>query len=110
MANMPQVQTSQSGMDRAAQIFSDNANGFTQELQRVNTMMATLQASWTGDASRKFNTAMDNWENSFNAIIQKLINMMDLMGVNKKDYIAAEDDAAAAANTAMSFADALPGV
>lgn len=107
MANMPQVQTSQPGMQQAAQIFGDRASEFTQELQRVNTMMATLQSTWTGDASRNFNQAIDNWERSFQVIITKLINMMDVMGVNTKDYVASEENAA---NTAQSFSAALPGV
>ncbi|MFR9727731.1 WXG100 family type VII secretion target [Saccharopolyspora sp. MS10] len=107
MANFPQVQTSQPGMQQAAQIFSDRASEFTQELQRVNSMMATLQGSWTGSASTNFNAAMDNWERSFQAIITKLINMMDVMGVNTKDYVSAEDSAA---STAQSFTSALPGV
>ncbi|RKT86444.1 WXG100 family type VII secretion target [Saccharopolyspora antimicrobica] len=107
MANMPNVQTSQPGMQQAAQIFSDRATEFTQELQRVNTMMASLQGSWTGTASTNFNTAMDNWERSFQTIINKLINMMDVMGVNTKDYVSAEDNAASAA---QSFSSALPGV
>ncbi|GAA4826714.1 WXG100 family type VII secretion target [Saccharopolyspora rosea] len=107
MANNPQVQTSQPGMQHAAQVFSDRATEFTQELQRVNTMMATLQSSWTGTASRNFNTAMDNWEKSFQAIINQLLHMMDVMGVNTKSYVSAEDHAA---NTAQSFTSALPGV
>ncbi|MEV0698040.1 WXG100 family type VII secretion target [Saccharopolyspora sp. NPDC050389] len=107
MANFPQVQTSQPGMQQAAQIFSDRATEFTQELGRINSMMASLQGSWTGTASKNFNAAMDNWERSFQTIINKLINMMDVMGVNTKDYVASEDDAA---NTAQSFASALPGV
>lgn len=106
MANQ-NVQTSQQGMQHAAQVFGDRASEFTQELQRVNTMMATLQSGWTGSASVNFNSAMDNWERSFQVIIKKLMGMMDVMGVNTKDYVAAEDTAV---NSAQSFSSALPGV
>ncbi|ONI83119.1 WXG100 family type VII secretion target [Actinosynnema sp. ALI-1.44] len=107
MAGFPKVQTTQPGMQQAAQIFSDRATEFTQDLNRVNSMMSTLQTSWTGQASTSFNAAMDNWEKSFQAIINKLINMMEVMGVNTKDYVSAEGHAA---DSAKSFASTLPGV
>ncbi|MFD9895272.1 WXG100 family type VII secretion target [Amycolatopsis sp. NPDC059027] len=94
-------------MQHAAQVFGDKASEFTQELQRVNSLMASLQASWRGQASTQFNQAMDNWERSFQVIINKLISMMDVMGVNTKQFVAAEDEAVSAA---QSFGTALPGV
>lgn len=106
MTNPGAVQTTQAGMQQAGQIFAATAENFNSELQRVNTMMATLQTSWTGDASRNFNTAMDSWEASFRVIINKLIHMMDMMGVNTKEYVAAETEAA---DIAGSFASTLPG-
>ncbi|MBU2670263.1 WXG100 family type VII secretion target [Actinoplanes bogorensis] len=104
---MPQVQTTEEGMQRAAQEFSDKATEFTGSLQAVNSQMATLQGSWTGQASAGFNQAMDSWEGAFQRVINELINMLDVMGVTTKGYIQAEDDAA---NTANSFGAALPGV
>ncbi|WP_305785767.1 WXG100 family type VII secretion target [Symbioplanes lichenis] len=104
---MPQVQTSEEGMQRAGQEFSDKATEFTGQLQAVNSQMATLQASWTGQASAGFNQAMDSWEASFQTVINELINMLEVMGVTTKGYTAAEDDAA---STAASFGSALPGI
>jgi len=104
---MPRVQTTDEGMQRAAQEFSDRATEFTGHLQSVNSQMAVLQASWTGNASRSFNQAMDNWEASFQKVINELINMLDIMGVTTKGYNQAEDDAA---GSAQSFASALPGI
>lgn len=104
---MPNVQTSEEGMQRAAQAFSARATEFTGHLQSVNAQMATLQASWTGAASQGFNQAMDSWEAAFQRVINELVNMLDVMGVTTKGYIQAEDDAAGAA---QSFASALPGV
>jgi ESAT-6 family protein len=101
------VQTAQAGMQQAAQVFGQTATDFSNELQQINTMMASLQASWTGTASRSFNTAMDSWEASFKAIIDKLVDMMEIMGVNTKEYVSAEEEADSAA---QSFASALPGV
>lgn len=104
---MPNVSTTEQGMQRAAQEFHDKANEFTASLRSVNSQMATLQTSWTGTASNGFNQAMDNWENSFQKVINELINMLEVMGVTTKGYIEAEDTAA---NTAKSFGAALPGV
>ncbi|GAA0504231.1 hypothetical protein GCM10011581_45360 [Saccharopolyspora subtropica] len=100
-----QVQTSTPGMQHAAQRFAETVSDFNQQLQKVNTTMSSLQASWTGDASRDFNTAMDNWERSFQVIINKLIEIMDTMGVNTKAYVNAEENAS---GTAKYFAQALP--
>jgi WXG100 family type VII secretion target len=69
--------------------------------------MATLQGTWTGSASNGFNQAMDSWENSFKRVIDELIKMLDVMGVTTKGYTDAEDTAA---QTASSFAQALPGI
>ncbi|MFI5934994.1 WXG100 family type VII secretion target [Actinoplanes sp. NPDC051494] len=104
---MPNVQTSEEGMQRAAQEFSNKAQEFTGQLQAVNTQMGTLQASWTGQASNGFNQAMDSWEMSFKKVINELINMLDVMGVTTKGYTAAEDDAS---STAANFGAALPGI
>ncbi|KUL22651.1 MULTISPECIES: WXG100 family type VII secretion target [Actinoplanes] len=104
---MPTVQTSQQGMQFAAQQFSDRATEFTGYLQNVNSNMATLQSSWTGTASNGFNQAMDSWENSFKRVIDELVNMLEVMGVTTKGYTEAEDSAA---QTAQSFGQALPGI
>jgi WXG100 family type VII secretion target len=107
MAGIPNIQTVQPGMQHAAQVFGDKASEFTQELQRVNSLMASLQSTWRGKASGQFNRAMDDWERSFQLIINKLVNMMEIMGVNTKQFVSAEDNAV---STAQSFGAALPGV
>lgn len=104
---MPIVSTTEEGMQKAAQEFSNKATEFNGLLQSVNSQMAALQVSWTGQASMGFNQAMDNWEGAFQRVIGELINMLDVMGVTTKGYIAAEDEASGAAH---SFATALPGV
>ena len=104
---MPTVQTTQKGMQSAAQEFANRASEFTGHLQSVNANMARLQGSWSGQASAGFNQAMDNWENSFKKVIDELIKMLDVMGVTTKRYAEAEDTAT---DTAKSFAQALPGV
>ncbi|NLU79858.1 WXG100 family type VII secretion target [Micromonospora sp. HNM0581] len=104
---MPQVQTTEEGMRRAAQEFSDKATEFTGSLQAVNGQMGVLQASWTGQASANFNQAMDSWEAAFGKVINELVTMLDVMGVTTTGYRDAEDTAA---STASSFGSALPGV
>ncbi|BCJ67307.1 WXG100 family type VII secretion target [Polymorphospora rubra] len=104
---MPVVQTTDPGMQAAATEFAAKTQEFTGHLRSVNSEMATLQASWRGDASNSFNQAMDNWERSFQNIINQLINMMDVMGVTTTGYRAAEDEAS---QTARNFGAALPGI
>lgn len=94
-------------MQFAIQQFEDKATEFTGLLKNVNTDMAQLQASWTGQASGGFNQAMDNWENAFKNVIDQLINMLGVMGVTTKGYAQAEDTAY---QTAQSFGQALPGI
>ncbi|GIE82932.1 hypothetical protein Aph02nite_88820 [Actinoplanes philippinensis] len=92
-------------MQKAAQEFSDKATLFTGDLRAVNGQMAILISSWTGDASRGFNDAMDNWERSFQQVINELLKMLEVMGITTKGYQTAESDAA---DVAKSFAAALP--
>jgi WXG100 family type VII secretion target len=102
---MPTVNTVEEGMRSAANTFAQTADEFNSHLQSVNNQMATLQASWTGQASGQFNQAMDNWENSFKNVINQLLRMLDVMGATTKGYHQAEDTAS---NTAKNFMDALP--
>lgn len=104
---MPTVSTTEEGMQKAAQEFSNKATEFTGLLQAVNSQMAALQVSWTGQASMGFNQAMDSWEAAFQRVIGELINMLEVMEVTTKGYMSAEDEAS---GTAQSFATALPGV
>ena len=104
---MPSVSTTEPGMQRAAQEFSDKATVFTGQLRAVNGQMAILISSWTGQASQGFNQAMDNWENAFQRVINELLNMLEVMGVTTKGYQAAEDEASSVAG---SFGAALPGI
>ncbi|WP_308102548.1 WXG100 family type VII secretion target [Micromonospora sp. NBRC 110038] len=103
---MPVVQTNEPGMQQAAQEFASRAEEFTTHLRNVNDQMGMLQASWTGEASAQFNSAMDAWENAFQKVINELLTIMEAMGVNTRSYSAAEDEAS---STAASFAQALPG-
>jgi WXG100 family type VII secretion target len=107
VAYWSEVQTSEEGMQAAGQEFANAASDFTQKLQNVNTEMATLQASWDGQASANFNSAMDSWEAAFQRVINELLGLLDAMGVNTKEYRGAEDSASEAA---ASFSSALPGI
>jgi WXG100 family type VII secretion target len=107
VAYWSEVQTTEEGMQAAAQEFANSASDFTTKLQSVNTEMAALQASWDGQASNNFNAAMDSWEAAFQRVINELLGLLDAMGVNTKEYRAAEDTAS---ESAASFGSALPGI
>jgi WXG100 family type VII secretion target len=105
--SQPMVRTTEEGMKHAADQFGEKASSFTSDMQRINSEMATLQASWKGSASMTFGQAMDAWESAFQRVINELIGMMDSMGVNTQEYRSQEESAASGA---ASFAAALPGV
>jgi WXG100 family type VII secretion target len=104
---LPVVETNEEGMQSAAQEFANRAGIFTGHMRSINSEMGILQASWTGDASNQFNQAMDAWEGAFQKVINELINMMEVMGVNTGYYQTSESEAVSGA---ASFAAALPGI
>ena len=104
---MPEVSNTQSGMESAIREFESKVDDFNGQLKKINTTMSGLQATWTGRASASFNQAMDEWERHLTSVINELIKMLDVMGVNTRGYRDAEDTAA---NVAQNFSSALPGI
>jgi WXG100 family type VII secretion target len=102
---MPNVRTAEEGMQRAAQLFQSTTEEFNSYLQGVNGAWATTSVAWGGTSSNNFGGGIDAWENQFVVVINNLIDMMQKMGVTVNDYGNAEMEAA---NTAPSFANALP--
>jgi WXG100 family type VII secretion target len=104
------VSTTLEGMQSVGQEFVSTAQGFTGYLRSVNTEIAALQSTWTGQAALNFGQAMDTWETAFQSIINDLLHMADVMGVNTQAYHGQETDAANAAQSFGSFFSHLPGV
>jgi len=98
------------GMQSAGAEMHAKFQEFTGYLKSVNQEMATLQSTWTGQASNAFNTAMDSWENAFTAINNKLAQMAETLGQNMTGYQNTEADAAGAAPQWAQALPALPGV
>jgi len=97
MANN-QISTTTPGMQAAASRFEDTITDFNGYLAEVNQQMLVLQATWTGQASVAFNSAMDRWEQNFRTVINELAGMAESMGVNTKLYIEQEEANSAIAN------------
>jgi WXG100 family type VII secretion target len=95
------------GMKAACGNFETASSTATGQMQRVNSEMVTLQASWTGDASIKFGQAMNDWERQFDIIIRELNHMIEVMGGNANAYSANEETAV---NTASAWAGGLSGM
>jgi WXG100 family type VII secretion target len=95
------------GMQSAGAEMHARFTEFTGLLQSVNQEMATLQSTWTGQASNAFNTAMDSWEQAFSQINNKLAQMAELLGQNMTNYQNTESDAE---NAAPQWAQALPAL
>src|SRR5215475_3211761 len=98
------------GMQSAGAEMNAKFQEFTGYLRSVNQEMATLQSTWTGQASNAFNTAMDSWEAAFAAINNKLAQMAETLGQNMTGYQATEADATGAAPQWAQALPALPGV
>ncbi len=85
------VRTTQDGMQSAIQKFQFTADEFTSYLRAENQSLSDLRSSYTGDSASSFGAAMDDWENQFGRVINDLLAMMRLMGVNVTNYIQTED-------------------
>jgi WXG100 family type VII secretion target len=102
---MPNVRTTEEGMQRAVQLFQSTTEEFNGYLQGVNGAWATMRAAWGGTSSNNFGGGIDAWENQFVVVINNLIDMMQKMGVKVNEYGNAEMEAA---DTAQSSTNGLP--
>jgi WXG100 family type VII secretion target len=84
-------------MQQACSLFETTASTMTQQMQSVNDCQSVLQSSWTGDASLRFNSAMNEWEQEFDVIIKELVKMIGVMGGAAKVYAQNEEQAVTAA-------------
>jgi WXG100 family type VII secretion target len=62
-------------MRQAARVFEEAATDLEQELRRVHSMVASLRASWTGASCDDLVTALDTWEASLRAVIDRLTHL-----------------------------------
>lgn len=106
MAASP-VSTTTEGMKQAGSHFEHAITSANNHLQQINSEMATLQASWRGDASVKFGQAMNDWEQQFDIIIKKLAQMLQVMGTNATVYTNTEEQAL---STAGAWTGGLSGI
>lgn len=98
------------GMGQARTQFESAASTFTGQLGQVNSEVNTLRSTWTGSASVKFGSAMDDWENNFVTVIKELQAMVEAMGGSSAAFNTQEDDAANIASSWSSFNGGLPGI
>jgi WXG100 family type VII secretion target len=82
-------------MKQACGQFESVSSNASSQLERVNSEMASLQASWTGDASVKFGQAMNDWEQQFGVVIKELNHMIEVMGGGRANEVTAVDSASA---------------
>jgi WXG100 family type VII secretion target len=67
-------------MARAAARFADAVEAANARLRGVNSEMATLQASWRGEAAVRFGQAMTDWEQQFEVILSRLERLREITG------------------------------
>lgn len=66
--------------DQVRARFENAASTFTHQLGLVDDEVDSLRSTWTGSASVKFGSAMDDWENDFAIVIRELRAMVEVMG------------------------------
>ncbi|MGW3621392.1 WXG100 family type VII secretion target [Micromonospora arida] len=101
------ISTTEEGMRAAAQEFAAKADEFTTANHLVDSQVDVLLASWTGQAARGFQNAMDSWGQSFTQVILALREMENQMQGTSAGYTRGEEDAA---SFTSSLGSALPGV
>jgi WXG100 family type VII secretion target len=69
-----------SGMNQARSRFEAASTSAATQIQRVSAELASLRASWSGDASVRFGRAMTEWEEQFGVIVAELDRMIEVMG------------------------------
>ncbi|GID32216.1 WXG100 family type VII secretion target [Paractinoplanes brasiliensis] len=97
--------TATEGMQRAADEFESTNGGFRAINSTVNSAIAELGVSWTGEAAMKFQNAMAQWEQLFTGVMRELDVMRDSMLASKRDYTEGGDSALDAVS---SFGSAVP--
>lgn len=98
------------GMGQARTQFENSASTFTGQLGQVNSEVNLLRSTWTGSASMKFGSAMDDWENNFVIVIKELQAMVEAMGGSAAAFNAQEDDNAGIAGNWAEFNRGLEGI
>ncbi len=102
---MPNLRTTEEGMQGAVKLFEATTGEFNGYLKGVNSSWQAMAAVYAGHSANAFGQGVDAWENQFVVVINNLIDMMQKMGVTISMYKGAEEEAA---STATSFSNALP--
>lgn len=96
-----------SGMKQARRQFEAASTNAASQIQRVSAELASLQASWNGDASVRFGHAMSDWEAQFGVIVAELNHMIEVMGGHAGECAVKEKTAV---RTASAWAGGLSGM
>ncbi|MCO8275490.1 WXG100 family type VII secretion target [Actinoplanes sp. TRM 88003] len=74
------------GMRKAAEAFEGTNSGFRAVNANIDGAVAQLGVSWTGEASRKFQDAMAQWDQQFESVIRDLDVLRDNMLASMNQY------------------------
>lgn len=97
MAGNQPSQVDISGMLAAQPAFENALAETTRTLSSMEDQRATLEASWTGDASTAFINAFNSWLENYNVVKQQLQLVTEKLEANTGNYqrvhSATQDDA-----------------
>lgn len=110
MAGNGQQNVDIAGMRAAQPHFESALSETSQVYNNMSEQAVTLESSWTGDASRSFINALNQWLENCNIVKQQLQHVTDQLAANTGSYQnvhANTSDAASSLNSAIGAG--LPG-
>ncbi|MFJ9721790.1 WXG100 family type VII secretion target [Streptomyces sp. NPDC101209] len=110
MAGNTNTSVDTSGMRIAQGSFQTALDEVNNTYTQMQSQIEALRASWTGDASTTFQTAMDTWLTDFGTVKQQLELMLQKLQANTGSYDTTHHNTSDVANQLhKSMTTPLPG-
>ncbi|MFH8386875.1 WXG100 family type VII secretion target [Kitasatospora sp. NPDC018058] len=99
------------GMLAAQNSFREAHSSARSQLSAMTEQVSVLASNWTGDASAKFNSAMQTWLQDFSSVVSALDTMTHTLEQNTGVYRSTTENAdQIAAGVSSSTHAPLPGI
>ncbi|MFI7499923.1 WXG100 family type VII secretion target [Streptomyces sp. NPDC049687] len=103
MASNGMTQVELQGLQNAINVFSEGVSNFDNQYNAMSTMVAGIQAKWSGQAYQAFDRALQNWLVDFNRVISVLNGMENTLTQNKSVLTQTNEETIAEAQRAASL-------
>lgn len=110
MVSNAETSVNLAGMKSAQSSFQTALDEANSSYTQMASQIEALRASWTGDASSTFQSAMDSWLQDFSAVRSQLGLMLEKLQANTGSYANTHETTVTAAGTLQSgMSQRLPG-